>query len=125
MDVPFQKELDNGLAIGISKDQEKPSRFDGSSDPDEVPKGKTVHDMLFPISKKKGALVSIRYHFSFGQDDENRLCFYEIDAKLVGKNKGGKDFTHPFHLSHHPEMNDHTIKAIIQERAHEQSGKYQ
>jgi hypothetical protein len=115
--IPFQNQLHNGLTLAISDDQEKLSRFEGSSGPDEVPKGEAIHDGLFPISKKKGELVSIRYNFSFGQDDPNRLHFYEIHAKLLGKTRDGTDFSQTFSISCRPELDDRTLKAIIKGEA--------
>lgn len=114
--IPFKKQLQSGLWIGFSNDQEKLSEYTGEYDPDRLPKADDMHAGIFPMKKRKGELVSIQSRLSFPDNDKNRLHFYEIEAALLENKRGNDGIATTFFLSYHPSMNETTIKAIVRER---------
>ena len=113
LDIPYEQDLQSALRFEVIHDQLKLHKYD------QLPEGIWNEEGLsldaFPFSLKNGDLLSIKYQFSFEENNPLRFNFYELHARLRGKDEDGQEFTDMISLPYRPYFTEKELNAFVQE----------
>ena len=115
MEIPFYEKLKSALFFGLNVNQEQLQRYADRVEPSEFPIGKDMTADIFPFSLKEGQLFSVNYHYTYKKDDPNQDAFFQINAKLHGKDVNGGRFTEDLTIFHQPYLDNQAIRKLVRE----------
>ena len=112
LEIPYAEELKPALSLKLNSNKvEVQQHLNREASENLQDNGET----LFPIVLKKDERLSIKYQFSFPQDDSSRFNYYEIRAVLQGQEANGSPFTDYFSISYQPYLGEKELREIVKE----------